>query len=825
MTKALRVLALAAGALAAGGRSSITAQAGSPPAGGAQAAPGGAPSRALLDQYCVTCHNERLKTGGLMLDRVDIADVKANADVLEKVVRKLRSGQMPPEGPPRPDLAAVNAFATALETALDRTAAAAPNPGRVLSHRLNRAEYVNVIHDLLALDIDGTQLLPTDTSGYGFDNNAEVLSVTPGLMARYMSAATKISRLAMASPDNRPMMQVYSVGFAKQDARMNEEMPFATHGGLAVRHPFPLDGEYVFRIHLKRNVTVLNILGIQEDENQIEIRVDHALVKRFPIGGRFKGPDPGVLIAVPEEDVDGAKVHEYRMNADRELEVRVPIKAGVRLVSASFTDIKPSLYEGVPERPSSLKSSGGGDDIGIDALDISGPFEAKATEETPSRRRILMCHPSAARDEEACARKILSDLTRRAYRRPVTDADLQPLLKLYAAGRHDRDFDAGIERALEAMLSSPAFLFRIERDPADAKPGSVYRITDLELASRLSFFLWKSIPDDELIDQAARGRLKDPQVLAQQVRRMIADRRAARFMDDFLGQWLQIRNLYAQDADPALFPEFDDTLREAMVQETELFFASQIREDRPIPELLRANYTFLNERLARHYGLPDIYGSHFRRVTLTDDRRFGLLGQASVLTVSSYAHRTSVVLRGKWILENLLGAPPPPPPPNVPPLKENDGKSKPTSLRERMEEHRKNAVCASCHSRMDPMGFALEHFDAIGKWREDDSGADINSTILLSGATIDSPKAFREALLSRGDEFVRTVAEKLLTYALGRGVEPADAPVVRQLVRQLKAKDLRWSALIVGIVDSMPFQMRRALEPSPGQKTSTLASR
>jgi hypothetical protein len=823
MTKACRVLGLAAGLLAAVATSSITAQAGGPPAAGAQAA--AAPSRDLLDKYCVTCHNERLKTGGLMLDKVDIADVKANAEVLEKVARKLRSGQMPPEGPPRPDAASVDAFATALETALDRTAAASPNPGRVVSHRLNRAEYVNVIKDLLALDIDGTQLLPSDTSGYGFDNNAEVLSVTPGLMARYMSAATKISRLAMASPENRPMMQVYTVGFAKQDTRMNEEMPFATHGGLAVRHPFPLDGEYVFRVHLKRNVTVLNILGIQEDENQIEIRVDHALVKRFKIGGRFKGPDPGVLIAVPEEDVDGAKVHEYRMNADRELEVRVPIKAGVRLVSASFTDIKPSLYEGVPERPSSLKSSGGGDDIGIDALNISGPFDAKAAEDTASRRRILVCHPSGARDEDGCARRILTDLTRRAYRRPVTDADLQPLLKLYAAGRRDRDFDAGIERALEAMLSSPAFLFRIERDPADSKPASIYRITDLELASRLSFFLWKSIPDDQLIDLAARGRLKDPQVLAQQVRRMIADRRSARFMDDFLGQWLQIRNLYAQDADPALFPDFDDTLRDAMVQETELFFASQIGEDRPIPELLRANYTFVNERIARHYGIRDVYGSSFRRVTLTDDRRFGLLGQASVLTVSSYAHRTSVVLRGKWILENLLGAPPPPPPPNVPPLKENDGKSKPASLRERMEEHRKNAVCASCHSRMDPMGFALEHFDAIGKWRDDDGGAEINSTIMLSGATIDSPKAFREALLGRGDEFVHTVTEKLLTYALGRGVEPADGPVVRQLVRELKGKDLRWSALIVGIVETMPFQMRRALEPATGQPASTQASR
>jgi hypothetical protein len=353
----------------------------------------------------------------------------------------------------------------------------------------------------------------------------------------------------------------------------------------------------------------------------------------------------------------------------------------------------------------------------------------------------------------------------------------------------------------------------------------VYRLSDLELASRLSFFLWRSIPDDELLDVAARGQLKDSRVLAQQVRRMVADRRAARFMNDFLGQWLQIRNLAAQDADPALFPDFDDTLRDAMVEETQLFFQSQVREDRPVQDLLRANYSYLNERLARHYSIQDVYGAHFRRVVLTDDRRFGLLGQASVLMVSSYAHRTSVVLRGKWILENLLGAPPPPPPPNVPPLKENDGKSKPTSLRERMEEHRKNPVCAACHSRMDPMGFALEHFDAIGKWRDTDSGAEINSTITLAGVTVDSPKAFREALLSRGNEFTRTITEKLLTYALGRGVVPADAPVVRQLVRDMKPNDDRWSALVLGIVESMPFHMRRALDPAKTAPAATVAAR
>ena len=398
-------------------------------------------------------------------------------------------------------------------------------------------------------------------------------------------------------------------------------------------------------------------------------------------------------------------------------------------------------------------------------------------------------------------------------------------MALYKEGRAKRDFDGGIERALEALLSSPKFLIRLEREPVDVKPGAPYRLSDLELASRLSFFLWRSIPDDELLDLAAAGKLKDPSVLTQQVKRMIADKRATRFMDDFAGQWLQVRNIQAQAPDVALFPDFDDTLRDAMAEETELFFQSQVREDRPIPDLLRANYTFLNERLARHYGIDNIYGSHFRRVTLSDDRRMGLLGQASILTVSSYSNRTSVVLRGKWVLENILGAPPPPPPPNVPPLKENDGKSKPTALRERMEAHRRNPVCAACHGRMDPLGFALEHYDAIGKWRETDTGAEINSTITWFGNTIDSPKAFREALLTRGNEFNKNVVEKLLTYALGRGVDFSDAPTVRKIVTDISKNDYRWSSLVLGIVKSAPFQMRRAMTPERAATPTSVAGR
>ena len=766
-------------------------------AAGAQPGPD-IPSRELLDRYCVTCHNERLETAGLSLDQVDLTRIAEHASVLEKVVHKLRSGQMPPEGRPRPDPATVDAFATSLETALDRAAAERPNPGRVASRRLNRVEYVNAIEDLLGLEVDGDELLPSDMAGFGFDNNADVLSITPGLMARYIAAATKISRAAVGSPDTRPVMQLYEVGFERRDVRAGEELPFGTHGGLAVRHHFPLDGEYVFAIRLKRNDTIETIDGIAENEHQIELRLDHALVEQFTIGGMYPGPDPGQLIAAPEDDVEGQRLHAYRMTADHELEIRVPVAAGTRLVSVAFTDSAPS-----PIATGQLP--------GVDKFYISGPFDGRVPGDTASRQRIFTCRPSGARaeQEESCAREIIAGLARRAYRRPVAADDVEPLVGIYREGRQGRDFEAGIERALEALLSMPRFLMRIEREPIDVRSGAVYQLSDLELASRLSFFLWKSIPDDELLDLAARDELSDRATLDRQVRRMLADPRATRFMDDFVGQWLQMRNIFQQDPDGALFAGFNDSLRKAMVQETELFFQSQIREDRPIQDLLRADYTFLNEQLARHYGVEDLYGSHFRRYDWDDDRRHGLLGQASLLTVTSYANRTSVVLRGKWVLETLLGAPPPPPPPNVPPLAEND-RRQPTSLRERMEQHRASPVCASCHARMDPLGFAMEHFDAIGRWRERDGGAAINATITWNGDTIDSPRAFREALLASGDEFMRTVTEKLMIYALGRGVDYYDAPVLRGIVRELDRSDGAWSSLILGIVTSDPFQMRLA---------------
>ena len=781
-----------------------------------------APSRALLDRYCVTCHNERLQTAGVMFDRVDIDRADLHRELFEKVARKLRSGQMPPPGRPRPEPAAIDAFVTALEAELDRVGAAAPDPGRVVSHRLNRTEYVNAVRDLLDLELDGEALLPSDMAGFGFDNNAEVLAMTPALMDRYITAATKVSRLAVGTLENRPAIRTYRLpNAARQEARMGEDLPFATHGGLAARHTFSLDGDYVFRIRLQRSDIGGTIRGnIAEREYHIELRVDHALVERLTVGGAFAGQVRYALsgggIAPPDDDVVHQQVALYNQTADEDLEVRLPVRAGTRLVSAAFTDTAPSASAGV------------GDNVvgGIASLEIHGPYGGKVPAETPSRRRVFVCRPSGPDDEEPCARTIMRTLARRAYRRPVADVDLAPLMEIFAIGRAAGGFETGIARALEALLSMPAFLMRAEVDPADAPAGTIYRVSDVELASRLAFFLWRSIPDEALLDAAVRGRLRDPVVLERQTRRMLADRRAARWMNDFLGQWLQVRNLQTMVPDPLRFPGYDSTLRDALIKETELFFESQVREDRSVLDLLRADYTFLNARLAEHYGIEGVHGSHFRRMPVADPARGGLLGHGSVLTATSYADRTSVVLRGKWVLETLLGSPPPPPPANVPPLPENDGRREPASLRERMEQHRANPVCATCHVNMDPLGFALENFDAIGRWRESDQGAPIDAAITWRDTAIDSPKAFRDALLRQGeDELLRTIAEKLLTYALGRGVNYLDAPTVRQIVRDAASDDHRWSSLILGIVRSAPFQQRIVRDAEPEARVAAHVGR
>ncbi len=609
-------------------------------------------------------------------------------------------------------------------------------------------------------------------AGYGFDNNADVLAITPALMARYMSAATKISRLALSSPDNRAMTQVYKVDIgSRQDQRMGEDLPFGTHGGLSARHTFPLDGEYVFRIRLVRNGTVGTIEGIDEDEHEIELRVDHALIKTFKVGGKFKGPDPGVLIAVAEDDIEGQQVHDYRLNADKELEIRVPIKAGTRLVAATFTDSLPSPLEGATRRG---RRDGGA--AGIDMVYVSGPFNGTAGD-TPSRQKIFTCRPTSARDEEPCARKVMSTLARRAYRRPVTDADVRPLMAIYAEGRAERDFDAGIERAVEAMLSSPKFLIRIEREPATVKVGAPYRLSDMELASRLSFFLWRSIPDDELIDLAEKGRLKEPAVLVQQVKRLLADRRSTRMMEDFVGQWLQVRNIQAQAPDQSLFPDFEDTLRQAMAQETELFFESQVREDRPIQELLTANYSFLNERLARHYGIEDIYGSRFRRVNITDPRRIGPARPGE--------HPDGQLVRAPHLrgAARQVGA------------REPAGRAaaaaaaqRAAAQGERRQEQADRAARADGGPSRQPGLRVVPRADgparlrarALRRHRQVARDRRRRRNQLDNHAGRARPwtarRPFRDALLSRSDEFIRTVTEKLLTYALGRGVDLRGRP-------------------------------------------------
>jgi hypothetical protein len=764
--------------------------------------------RALLDQYCVTCHNERLKTAGLMLDKMDVEHVSDAAEAWEKVVRKLHTQAMPPAGLPRPDKRTYDRLASWLEFALDRAAVAKPNPGRPAVHRLNRAEYVNAVRELLALDADGRTLLPADDSGYGFDNIADVLSLSPGLLDRYLSAARKIGRIAIGDPTLRPTVETYNVSkYLVQDVRMSEELPFGSRGGIAIEHNFPLDGDYIVRIRLQRTL-VEAIRGLAEPQ-QIEVRLDRARIKLFTVGGDGpRAPYTG----------GGSIPTEYERTADAGLEVRFAAKAGRRLVGVSFLR-NSSAPDGVQRAPLAVSSFGfyieRDTEMAVNSVQISGPYNAKVPEDTPSRRRIFSCRPKSSADEAACAKTILTTLARRAYRRPATEADVQSLLRFYEAGRTEGDFDAGVETALENILISPDFLFRIERDPAKIAPSTAYRLSDLELASRLSFFLWSSIPDDELLAVATRGQLKDRVVLEHQVGRMLADARATALVTNFAGQWLYLRNMRRMAPDPETFPGFDDNLREAMQRETELFVESTVREDRSVVDLLTANYTFVNERLARHYGIPNIYGSHFRRVTFSDDTRGGLLGQGSILMVTSYPTRTSPVLRGKWLLENILGTPPPPPPANVPPLQENgEGASKPLSVRERMEQHRKNPVCASCHARMDPLGFALENFDAVGRWRTtSEAGTPIDASgVLPDGTKFEGPADLRKALLNRREEFVGTVTEKLLTYALGRGVDYRDRPAIRTIMRGAAPTDYRWSSLILGIVESTPFQMRRSLD-------------
>jgi hypothetical protein len=769
------------------------------------AASGSAPHRALVNRYCMTCHNEKLQTANLMLDRMDLDNVAPGAAVWEKVVRKLRTGAMPPSGMPRPEPAAYDAFATYLETALDGMAAANPQSGRTAVHRLNRAEYANAIRDLLAMDIDGPALLPADDSSHGFDNIADVLSVSPTLLERYIAAAGKISKLAVGDQTQRAVAETYEVPkYLLQNERMSEDLPFGSRGGVAIRHYFPLDGEYSVKIRLQRNIYAETVIGLVEP-HQLDVRLDGSRIKTFTIGGGYKGKAESLYAQrFPEE---------YLFSADDGLEIRFAASAGPHVLGVSFVN-RSSEPEGVfqPPLPEYRFVETSPHDLpAVGAVVVSGPFDAKGPGETPSRRQIFVCSPSAANEEEACARNILSTLARRAYRRPVVAADIQPLLDFYQAGRSKGSFDAGIEMALRKILVSPEFLFRIEHAPSGTPPDTPYRVSDLELASNLSFFLWSSIPDDELLGLAENGKLRDPAVLAAQVRRMLADERSKAMAGNFGGQWLYLRNVQAMAPDPAAFPDFDENLRDALQRETALFLDSMVREDRSALELLDADYTFLNERLARHYGIAGVQGSHFRRVQLRDDQRRGLLGQGSILAVTSYANRTSPVLRGKWVLDNFLGSPPPPPPPNVPALPDRGSQGQVLTVRQRMEQHRANPACAGCHSRMDPIGFALENFDAIGRWRTTDAGSAIDpSGVLPDGTRFAGPSELRNALLRNPDAFVYTITEKLLTYALGRKLEYYDAPAVRGITRQAAADGYRWSSLVLGVIRSTPFQLRRS---------------
>jgi hypothetical protein len=727
----------------------------------------------VVAKYCVTCHNEKLRTAGLLLDKADIAHPANDLALWEKVIRKLRTREMPPPKMPRPDDVTYDSVATYLESALDQVAAAQPNPGRPSVYRLNRSQYGNAIHDLFSLDVDTASLLPADDSGYGFDNIGDVLTVSPVLLEKYLSAAASISRLAVGDPSISPTSADYEIRpDTVQTGRETIDLPIGSRGGIAIRHFFPLDAEYVIKVRLQRGKDGTTIVGGSE-QRQLDIRLDGTRWQLFTLGGE-NASDDGI-------------------------EVRAPVKAGPHLVAATFLKdtVKP---EGILDTAINQAFF-----EGVGSVSIAGPFGAKGPGDTPSRRKIFICRPSTPQDEDPCATKIITNVARRAYRRPISTDEIPALLAPYKAARKNASFEAGIRLALQRILVSPFFLFRVESDPAGIASGAAYRISDIELASRLSLFLWSTVPDDELLNLAQRGKLKEPAVLEQQVKRMLADARANTLVSNFINQWLYLRNMESVLPDPAAFPGFDENLRDALAKETDLFFQSMLREDRSVLDLLRADYSFLNERLARHYGIPGIQGSEFRRVPLTDEARKGLLGKGSILTVTSYPNRTSPTLRGKWVLENLLGSPPPPPPPNVPSLREEQD-VRGLTMRQRMELHQSNPACSSCHSRMDPLGYALEHFDGLGRSR-----GNIDSVgILPDGTKVDGPVGLRNVLLGKKDQFVLTVTERLLTYALARGVEPFDMPAIRRIVRNAATNDYRWSSLIMGVVNSVPFQMRRA---------------
>jgi hypothetical protein len=756
--------------------------------------------QALVTKYCAGCHNDKLKSGGFSWTKINLAHVNTNAEQTEKAILKLRAGMMPPAGAPRPDAATIKSFAASLENGIDQVAGMHPNPGTGPAlHRLNRTEYRNSIRDLLDLDVDVASLLPPDDSSHGFDNMADVLTVSPALMEGYIRAAGKISRLATGDPSVGPVEKTYHIPRVINQTRHVEDTPVGTRGGISVVHNFPADGEYTFKVSFYDSLDGPLYGKNQGKSQQIEFSVNGARVALLNINPNMKLTDypttPPIAIKAGPQRVSAAFIQKFEG----------PVEDIVSPPELSLVDLNNADMPGMTSLPHLREFS------------ITGPTKVTGVSDTPARTRIFTCRPAAGADEIPCARKILSALARNAFRRPATDSDDERLLSYFQRGRNDGgkdgDFDAGIRTALQAIIADPEFVFRFERTPAKIAAGTNYRIGDLELASRLSYFLWSSAPDDELITLASERKLQDPAVLEQQVRRMLADPKAEALAANFAGQWLHLQNLKDAQPDAFLYPNFDRNLVESMRRETELLFMSILRENRNVLDLLTANYTFVDELLAKEYGIPNVLGSRFRRVEIQDPNRFGLLGQASILTVTSIANRTSPVARGKYVMEVLLGAPPPPPLPDVPALKENSEITKALSVRERLEEHRKNPVCATCHKMMDPIGFSLENFDAIGAWRTKDSGFPVDASgKMFDGTKLDGPVSLRQAILSHSDAFLGTFSQNLLAYALGRVVDYRDMPAVRAIEKDAARDDNRFPAFVLSIVRSAPFQMRRAEE-------------
>ncbi len=753
-----------------------------------------APTRALLDQYCVTCHSDGAREGDLSLEGIDLAQPSAHAETLEKVVRKLRAGLMPPPRRPRPDASTVSAFVTGLEAAIDSAAATSPNPGRPVLHRLNRTEYANVVRDLVGLEVDGATLLPPGDMSQGYDNMSDVLTVSPALLESYISAAGKISRLALGDAEATPRVETYVVPQAVSQMRHVPGAPFGTRGGTVVTHNFPADGDYRFRLSFYYS-SIGPVFGdnVPAEGEQIEISVDGERVALLDFDRKLKATEdlrtPPIAITSGPHVVSAAFIER----------ASGPVQDFVMPFERALADLSTGQFPGLTGLPH------------VRNLGIDGPYDVTGISETASRARILSCRPATRAEETPCAEAIVRRLARQAFRRPVTEIDVERLIGLYETARADGGFEAGIRMALQALLADPEFVFRFERTPDGVRAGSTYRVSDVELASRLSFFLWSSMPDEPLLAAAEQGHLSDPGELERQVTRMLADPRAETLSTNFASHWLHLQNLRDAHPDVFLFPDWDENLNRSMVRETELFFDSIVRENRSVRDLLTADYTFVDQRLATHYGVPNVIGNRFRRVAVTDERRHGLLGHASILTLTSVPNRTSPVIRGAWVLDVLLGTPPPRPPADVPPLDENEAGERHLSVRERTTAHRANTFCASCHNVIDPVGFSLENFDAVGAWRTRDSGFPVDpSGTIYDGTPVDGPVSLRQFLLRNEDLFLTNFARNLLMYANGRVFQPYDMPAVRTIVRDAEREEHRFSAYVMGIVTSTPFQMRRA---------------